>query len=1081
MPIYENLIERFMFPILIFLYSNFNENAPNFTLELIINLDFQAFSEDIQDISNAATMELQIENGIKNIASIWRKQLLEMVFYRDGIYKIKSVDECSQLLEEHLVQISSMKSTRFVEPFAVVVDYWEKTLSYIAETLENALVVQRQFLYLENIFAGEDIRKQLPNETKRFKLVTEEFKYLTEEMFNGKTALKATHFKRPPYLLQKFQKIDERLEVIQRALEIYLESKRQLFPRFYFVSNDDLLEILGNSKRPDLVQIHLKKLFDNLVKLELKRVGKHLNRWQAMGMYSDDGEYVAFLHILYVDGPAEKWLKVLEDYMFAVMRDQLKLTRASLRKLSSNREKWLSMWPGQLVNTTCLIQWTTECTRSLIHCKTINQKKPLKKLKRKQGKILGKLSEMSRKDLPKIMRLKVNTLITVEIHGRDVIERMYKNNCKDLGHFEWFSQLRFYWHRDSESCVIRQTNTEHWYGYEYIGNSGRLVITPLTDRCYITLTTALHLYRGGSPKGPAGTGKTETVKDLGKALGMWVIVTNCSEGLDFKSIGKIFSGLAQTGAWGCFDEFNRINIEVLSVVAQQILCIISALAVKQPEFYFEGQLIKLVPTVGLFITMNPGYAGRTELPDNLKSMFRPISMMVPDNVIIAENTLYSDGFINTRNLARKVYTLYELAKQQLSKQFHYDFGLRSMVALLRYAGRKRRQLSDASEEEVVYLAMRDMNVARLTANDLPLFNGIMSDIFPGVEVPLIDYSDFRIAIEDELKSHGLQLIPIAIKKVIELYETKNSRHSTMIIGDTNTAKSVTWKCLQGAFTRMNTNKKAGWPAVLVHPINPKALNLAELYGEYNLATGEWLDGVLSSIMRVICADEDPTQKWLVFDGPVDAVWIENMNSVMDDNKLLTLVNSERISMPSQVSLLFEVGDLAVASPATVSRCGMVYNDYTDWGWQPFVKTWLAKQKPEEYAKLITQYFDEFLDKVLVFKSANCKETVVCNQLNTVISMCNLLECFATKQNGIVTTDAELLEIMSKLWFLFCLVWSVGATVDEDGRYKIDTFIRELDSSFPIKDTVYDYFVDPYQKSFLPWNSKLSNMWKYDEE
>ncbi|KAL9923028.1 dynein heavy chain 2, axonemal kl-2 [Glossina fuscipes fuscipes] len=1032
---------------------DFDENSKKFTLELIIELDFQYYSEEIQDISNAATMELLIENNIKNIASVWRKQSFEMVFYRDGIYRIKSVDECTQLLEEHMVQISAMKATRFVEPFITVVDNWEKTLSYISETLETALVVQRQWLYLENIFAGEDIRKQLPNEAKRFAAITDELRTIMAKMYAAKTAVRATHLRTPPFLLARFHKMDERLESIQRALEVYLERKRQLFPRFYFISNDDLLEILGNNKRPDLVQVHLKKLFDGLTKLELKNAGKTLNRWQASGMYAEDGEYVEFLNVLYVEGPSEKWLSIVEEYMFAVLRELLKLTRAALKKMAANREKWLSQWPGQLVNTTSLIQWTTECTRSLIHCKMVDQKKPLRKLKRKQSKILGKLSEMSRKDLSRIMRLKVNTLITVEIHGRDVIE---------------------------QTSVVRQTNTEHWYGYEYLGNSGRLVITPLTDRCYITLTTALHLYRGGSPKGPAGTGKTETVKDLGKALGIWVIVTNCSEGLDYKSIGKNFSGLAQTGSWGCFDEFNRINIEVLSVVAQQILSIMSALTAKLTQFTFEGQVIKLRHTVGLFITMNPGYAGRTELPDNLKSMFRPISMMVPDNAIIAENTLYSDGFMNTGSLARKVFTLYELAKQQLSKQFHYDFGLRSMVALLRYAGRKRRQLANATEEEVVYLAMRDMNVARLTANDLPLFNGIMSDIFPGVGVPSIDYSDFKIAIEDEFKGNGLQPIPIAVKKVIELYETKNSRHSSMIIGDTNTAKSVTWKCLQGAFIRMNNNKKPGWLAVAVHPINPKALNLAELYGEYNLATGEWLDGVLSCIMRVICADEDPTQKWLLFDGPVDAVWIENMNSVMDDNKILTLVNSERITMPAQVSLLFEVADLAVASPATVSRCGMVYNDYRDWGWRPYVESWLERQKPPEYVKYVRAFFNEFVDKVLIYKHQKCKEVVKANELNVVMSMCLLLEGFATKQNGIVVGNEEQLETMTKLWFLFSLVWSVCGTVDEESRLRLDAFLREMDSSFPLKDTVYDYYVDPGQSCFMPWDSKLSDNWKYDE-
>uniref|UniRef100_A0A1B0BE78 Dynein heavy chain linker domain-containing protein n=1 Tax=Glossina palpalis gambiensis TaxID=67801 RepID=A0A1B0BE78_9MUSC len=102
--------------------KDFDENSNKFTLELIIELDFQSYSEDIQDISNAATMELQIENNIKNIASIWRKQSIEMAFYRDGIYRIKSVDECTQLLEEHMVQISAMKATRFVEPFITVVD-----------------------------------------------------------------------------------------------------------------------------------------------------------------------------------------------------------------------------------------------------------------------------------------------------------------------------------------------------------------------------------------------------------------------------------------------------------------------------------------------------------------------------------------------------------------------------------------------------------------------------------------------------------------------------------------------------------------------------------------------------------------------------------------------------------------------------------------------------------------------------------------------------------------------------------------------------------------------------------------------
>nr|CAD7438227.1 unnamed protein product [Timema bartmani] len=842
----------------------------------------------------------------------------------------------------------------------------------------------------QNIFLGEDIRKQLPKESFDFDNLTSEWKEITNRMNRDRNALKATHY---PNFWERLNSMNQKLELIQRALEKYLETKRHIFPRFYFISNDDLLEILAQSKKPENVQPHLKKCFDNINKLKIAKGAISL-KLEGQGMFSAEGEYIDFSSPIILEGPVELWLCRVEDMMRLTLREQLKLCRASLRKNLNKRDKWIKDWPGQLCITSSQIQWTTDCTRTLLQCKMMEAKKPLKKLRRKQNQVLSKFSEAVRGTLTKQQRLKIVALVTLEIHARDVIDKMYKANCMDVSAFEWLSQLRFYWDRDIDDCIVRQTNTYFVYGYEYLGNSGRLVITPLTDRCYITLTTALHLNRGGSPKGPAGTGKTETVKDLGKSLGSYVIVVNCSEGLDYKSMGRMFSGLAQTGAWGCFDEFNRINIEVLSVVAQQILSILSALAAGHKRFVFESTDIGLVHSCGIFITMNPGYAGRTELPDNLKSMFRPISMVVPDSAMIAEITLFGEGFKDTRLLAKKVFTLYSLAMQQLSKQDHYDFGLRGMVALLRYAGRKRRMYPTTNDEDVLLLAMKDMNIAKLTADDLPLFNGITADLFPGVDTPSVDYEELATAVEAELKENGMQSIPNSVTKVIQLYETKSSRHSVMIVGRTGSGKTATWRTLQGSLTRLTKQKKPGFNIVKDYPINPKALYLGELYGEFNLATNEWSDGVLSAIMRETCSDESPDEKWIM-----------------------------------------------------------------------------------------QKHFDRYVNVTLDYKRLNCEETVAVGELSAVVSLCKLLECLATKQNGLDPNigDDDSYQTMAKMLFLFCTIWSICAAVNELGRKKIDAFIREMEGIFPLRDTVYEYFVDPRTRSLVSWEERLQENWQYDKE
>jgi len=268
------------------------------------------------------------------------------------------------------------------------------------------------------------------------------------------------------------------------------------------------------------------------------------------------------------------------------------------------------------------------------------------------------------------------TLCTIDVHARDVCQKLLDERVDEASAFQWQSQLRYGVHEKTGKLLINVCDADIDYMYEYIGSPGCLVITPLTDRCVITLTQAQRLVLGGAPAGPAGTGKTETVKDLGRALGIQVYVFNCSDQMDYKAMGMTYKGLAQTGAWGCFDEFNRIPVSVLSVCSTQYKTVLDAIRTRKKKFMFEDVEISLRPSIMAFITMNPGYPGRAELPESLKALFRPVSMCVPDLQMICENMLMGEGFYMSKILARKFVILYKLCEDLLSKAPHYDWKLR---------------------------------------------------------------------------------------------------------------------------------------------------------------------------------------------------------------------------------------------------------------------------------------------------------------------------------------------------------------------------------------------------------------------
>jgi dynein heavy chain len=532
-------------------------------------------------------------------------------------------------------------------------------------------------------------------------------------------------------------------------------------------------------------------------------------------------------------------------------------------------------------------------------------------------------------------------------------------------------------------------------------------------------------------------------------------------------MSKVLKGVTSSGSWACFDEFNRMHLEVLSVIAQQVMIIQKAISSGMSKLTFEGSEICIDRSSALFVTINPGYSGRSALPTNLKLLFRPVAMINPDIGVITEVLLFSSGFKEAKVISVKIISCFKLFLNLLSKQTHYDFGMRTMRAIIAISSDLCKAFPKSSELQIVSDAMFIVIVPKLVFLDEVNFREIMADIFSVRPYIPSQEDTYVLSITQAVTETNLLPVDAFITRCLHFNEIARSRSGIMLVGPPGGGKTACYKSVHYANTVIE--KKM----IQIHTFYPTSMCISFLFGYFDSQRNEWVDGLLPCFLRKEMSVRTNYQVWYIFDGPINSSWIESLNTALDDNKKLCLPSGEVISLSNCQTLIFETESLCDASPATISRCGIVHCDTTSIGLMSLVKQWISVNFVQiSVASSIEKLFNEVGIPAITFLR-KCQHVFLETSDVGLVQSCLKIILILLRKLNESTMDEPPVGLDNL--FYFSLIWSVGIIGDTSFRKKFSVWLDSaVPGQFPLRndDTVYDFNFDLSSGGWLPWELDL---------
>ena len=1099
------------------LTNEVTENKFCWSVKQVINLAIDVKLEFIVLLASSAEEEEALQMQVNRIETRWRK--CELTFVRtegsmnlfvDTVYARQILDG----IEDSVVELNKLLSSKHVIHIREKICSWINTLGVASDTLNDCIKVQNVWQHLASVFENPEIARSLPKELKHFKTLEKTWIRAIRTVHSNASLLQVCF--EDNQMKKTIAYVDSQFEISLQSLSHYLNHERESFPRFFFVADAELLNILSIKKDIKRIEKYIGAIFPGII--GIFDLEGDVSR-QIAGLHSINGETLHFsdYHVVNNESHISLVLRNIEIMMeYALYEDiynafvtastaiefenslkkrggRIKQSKFDVHNIPYN--SLINDHVVQSIVTVLQVLWTRECEKAL-GSKLENRRSLLFDLLREMGSAISIVTAAIQVVEKPRRRKCMEPILLTMIYQRDTLSELCKKPHAMKTSFDWRVRLRYYWSDGNSDlygknlndaldtrgaaesatgilppsvspCELRILTGKQYYSFQYLGNLTSVVITPLTEKCYLTVTQAMNLFLVSAAYGSAGIGKTETIKSLAAAVGKYTVVFNCSTEMKPKSLQNVFRGLAQGGYWGLFDEFNRMKSTVLPVIALFLSSMMNGLRLRDSFFSFLDDSINVLhPRCAIHLTSNPSaYGGRGTLPASLKAVLRPISLVVPHRVLIMRVKLMVGGFKTAAFIAQRIETLLSQVEAVLPSTHHFDVSLRGVMPYLemvcqtfrsKYAGDDASHKAEVSTDTEIIVALSvfyQIYCPCLDAKDLESVTSLLNDIYPShSKYTSSNWKETHVETEAraEMEKEGYAPNKVWLNQLFIFWDVLKTRNGVGILGPSRSGKS---SILQASRICSKLS-----PSLV--SINPKSISSSRLFGSLCNKSMTWTDGIFTKVLRrmVHIYQHRGDHSWLVLDGCIDPRWAENLNSLLDENQLLTLANGDCVRMTGGIKIIFETDSMSHASPATVSRLGL-FN--TSHGVIHLLETSIVEQWLLEKAKNQQRFFNDSEDKesliqkkrhaiylLRLFSSYLPIVKVLAVKLQLRVPMVCLVENILAIFDGLLKqVDSSEVppfsDFLIHYWdkvFTFSLVWAVGGLLSRLNRV---TFHEDL--------------------------------------